>query len=484
MPGRALGQVVGDGAERLDRPCGRVVGGGAAQLGRPLVGGGGERGEVVVPLRVVGARDPLGVGGAGGVEAAGAAVGDARVEHVGEVLRSGQRAVADGVGEGLAGVVAGQLGPAQDAGEGGGAVLGGDPGALLGGERARGGELVEPDRGAFGRGELGGVGEQLGRGAHAAGLLRGLGRDRQRGPRGDRVVGVEQAGEHRDGVAVQLVPLGALGGVVDLGDGGDVRGVGVAAAGERDVERGERRPRGDHRVGGVDGLALRGVHGGGVGQGEVLGDVGGGQHHPLPQSRAVGAGGEQGGDVEAAVVADAGDLVGLAVDRAAAVALLAGEVPAVEPGLDEVADPGDVALGGEGHPVLGDPAEADEFGAQLRGQSGGLLVGVDSGMSPSAGSDRPPDGAGRGGRSTQLVVDEFRPSVEEHPGLGRGLVRAPVRLNCARGRSTSISASRRGGAAPLAGSTGGRPWSGPSRRIRERDNRSSASIAHATCCSR
>ena len=80
--------------------------------------------------------------------------------------------------------MAGQLGPAQDPGEGGGAVLGGDPGALLGGERAGVGELVEPDRGAFGRGELGGVGEQLGRGAHAAGLLRGFGGDRQRRPRG------------------------------------------------------------------------------------------------------------------------------------------------------------------------------------------------------------------------------------------------------------------------------------------------------------
>ena len=79
-------------------------------------------------------------------------------------------AVGDGVGEGLAGVVPGQLGPAQHPREGGGAVLGGEPGALVGGERAGGGELVEPDGGAFGGGELGGVGEQLGRGPHAAGL--------------------------------------------------------------------------------------------------------------------------------------------------------------------------------------------------------------------------------------------------------------------------------------------------------------------------
>jgi hypothetical protein len=76
----------------------------------------------------------------------------------------------------------------------------------------------------------------------------------------------------------------------------------------------------------------------------VLGNVGRRQHHPLPQPRPVGAAAEQRGDVEATVVADRGDLVGLAVDRATAVALDPGEVPPVEPGLDKISDPGDGAL--------------------------------------------------------------------------------------------------------------------------------------------
>ena len=109
----------------------------------------------------------------------------------------------------------------------------------------------------------------------------------------------------------------------------------------------------------------------------MLGDIGGRQHHPLPQHPPVRTSAQQRDDVEAAVLPDAGHPVRLPVDRAAPVALDPGEVPPVEPGLDEVAHPGDRALRREGHAVLGDAAEPDELGAQLGRQAGGLLVGVD-----------------------------------------------------------------------------------------------------------
>jgi hypothetical protein len=72
----------------------------------------------------------------------------------------------------------------------------------------------------------------------------------------------------------------------------------------------------------------------------LLGDEAGGQHHRLPPALT----GAEGLDLEAAVVADAGDAVGLAVDRAAAVALVSGEVPGVVAGLHEVPDAGGGAL--------------------------------------------------------------------------------------------------------------------------------------------
>ena len=62
-----------------------------------------------------------------------------------------------------------------------------------------------------------------------------------------------------------------------------------------------------------------------------------------------------------------------------------GEVPAVAAGLDEVADAGDGALQAQRNAGLLDAAEADEFGAELRGQAGGLLVGVDQQQRPAPG---------------------------------------------------------------------------------------------------
>ncbi|MGH3614192.1 MAG: hypothetical protein ACRDRK_16675 [Pseudonocardia sp.] len=95
------------------------------------------------------------------------------------------------------GVVAGEFRTPEDAGEGGGAVLGGDPRPIPGADCAGVGELVEPGRGALGRGELGGVCEQLRGGADAAGL--GGGGDHGAVRRVDLLAGVEGAGEDGDG---------------------------------------------------------------------------------------------------------------------------------------------------------------------------------------------------------------------------------------------------------------------------------------------
>ena len=177
-------------------------------------------------------------------------------------------------------------------------------------------------------------------------------------------------------------------------------GVGLSAAGHADVERLGCGGLGDDGVAGVDGEALGGMDGGGVAERQVLGDVVGRQDDALPLD-PVGAT-EEGGDLEAAVVADGGDPVLLPVDRAAAVAVVAGQVPAVAAGLDDVADAGPGPLQAERHAVLVvDSAEADEVGAQLRGEPGHLLVGVDDEQRVLAG-----EGVGEpgpGGRGLRLL---------------------------------------------------------------------------------
>ncbi|WP_132421550.1 hypothetical protein [Pseudonocardia endophytica] len=125
-------------------------------------------------------------------------------------------------------------------------------------------------------------------------------------------------------------------------------------------------------MGGVDGASLGGVHGGGVGERDVLGDVAGGQLQGLPRGRTGGA-----FDGESAVLANGGDAEGLPVQRDAVVALEPGQVPGVRAGLDDVADPGDTALravSAERHTRLVDEAESDEVGAQGGADAGGVLV--------------------------------------------------------------------------------------------------------------
>ena len=101
--------------------------------------------------------------------------------------------------------------------------------------------------------------------------------------------GLEEVVEHGAGGAgfdlERLPGLGVLGERAGDGPGGVV----VAAAGQRHVGRGGVHAGADDRVGGVDGAALRGVHRGGVGERDVLGDVAGGQLQGLPRRRAGGA---------------------------------------------------------------------------------------------------------------------------------------------------------------------------------------------------
>jgi len=109
-----------------------------------MVGGVGEAGEVGVPVGPTGIRKPVRPPVALRVEAAGGAVGDAGDQDVCGGVRPVERALGDRVGEDLAGVEPGPFGAAQHTPERGGAVLGGQPGPLLVGQGASGGELVEP----------------------------------------------------------------------------------------------------------------------------------------------------------------------------------------------------------------------------------------------------------------------------------------------------------------------------------------------------
>ena len=97
--------------------------------------------------------------------------------------------------------MAGELGAAQQPGQRGGAVLGGDPRALLGGELAVVGELVEQPA-------VRGGGDSAASASSSAGVrtaacfVGGLGRARPAPSVGVGVRLVEDAGEHGDRVAV------------------------------------------------------------------------------------------------------------------------------------------------------------------------------------------------------------------------------------------------------------------------------------------
>jgi hypothetical protein len=129
MRSRQLVRIGWGRAERLDGPLLGVVGDLLAEFATPLVGGVGELGQVGLPLRVVDLGQPVGVTVADRVERC--PLGDPVVQNVGQLPGAGQRAARDGLGEDLARVVPGELGAAQQPGQGRAAVFDGDPGALV-----------------------------------------------------------------------------------------------------------------------------------------------------------------------------------------------------------------------------------------------------------------------------------------------------------------------------------------------------------------
>ncbi len=76
---------------------------------------------------------------------------------------------------------------------------------------------------------------------------------------------------------------------------------------------------------------------------------------------------------------------------------MAGELPAVAAGGDEVADAGVGAVAPEEGAVFGDAAEADELGAQGGVEPVGLVVGVDDEDRAAPGEGVGEPGAGGGG---------------------------------------------------------------------------------------
>lgn len=103
----------------------------------------------------------------------------------------------------------------------------------------------------------------------------------------------------------------------------------MAAPGHGDVRRGSTCRLPDHQVSGIDGVALSAVHGGGVGELDVFGDVGPGE---FPVTGAPE-------DEQAAVVTDAGDDPGVAVGDS--------EVAIVTTGGDAVTEADALAMPGD-----------------------------------------------------------------------------------------------------------------------------------------
>ena len=145
------------------------------------------------------------------------------------------------------------------------------------------------------------------------------------------VVALQDAGEHGFGGGLLVGLVAGRRGVA----GDDVGGVGLAAAGHADVQGLPGQRLGDEEVGGVDGAALGDVHVAGVGELGVVREVGPGYPErpgpgpvrALPPDLGVRA-------------AERGDLEGVAVGELAA----AGVDLGVEPGADQVADAGVVAV--------------------------------------------------------------------------------------------------------------------------------------------
>jgi hypothetical protein len=119
----------------FDGPLRLQVGGVAAKLTPARVGGVREGGEVLAPLRVVDLGDPASVGDGDRVE--GHRGRNPMVQHVGQLPGVVERPADDPLGERPLWVVAGQFGAAEQSGEGGAFVFGGERDPLVDGEVGR-----------------------------------------------------------------------------------------------------------------------------------------------------------------------------------------------------------------------------------------------------------------------------------------------------------------------------------------------------------
>jgi hypothetical protein len=147
--------------------------------------------------------------------------------------------------------------------------------------------------------------------------------------------------------------------------GDDVRGVGLPATGQPDIQGPAGQGSGDEQVGGVHGPALPDV---GVARVVQLGAVG--QVRPRDQERA----GPRPVELPAAHLGvrtvPAGDPQGVPVGQLPAARVDLG----IKPGPDQVTGPGLVAVGQCGLGPL-DGTELDQLGLDPAGQVGGLTVG-------------------------------------------------------------------------------------------------------------
>jgi hypothetical protein len=131
FPGPTALRVGGDWAEGLQSPPLWLLDGLSAEFGAARVGGVGQGGDEPLLVGVISGGGAVGVGVADRVQGQAAVAGDAVVEDVAELPCAGEVARGDRVLQDLRGVVSGQLGAAQNLGQGRGAVLGGDPLATI-----------------------------------------------------------------------------------------------------------------------------------------------------------------------------------------------------------------------------------------------------------------------------------------------------------------------------------------------------------------
>ena len=274
----------------------------------------------------------------------------------------------------------GQLDRAQQLVQRRARVVGRERDAVVLGQPAGGGELVEPPLGAAG-GQVADHGHQrvdVRRGR--PGLLgRGLGHG-ERGPVRVHLRWADHVGEHLGRAAAGGARglAGVLGLVGVPGD--DEQHVRLPPPGGLHVRRRAVGAGPDDAVAGADVAAVRGVHGRRVGEGDLLAHVGRRERDRVGQrlgALLVAAGDP--GDGQPAVPIGGGDPIGLPVDRGLGIDRAVGvvgpafQMPGVAAGLHQVPDPGHGAAplrAGRTHRPAGRPARRRDPAGPARRAAG------------------------------------------------------------------------------------------------------------------